>query len=114
MNTIAILPGGRKLCSPPCKNISRPTRHKRQIFARKYSNNILSSKKGVKSNSETIGSLNQNIHSCVSSEQTIKRRIDDTSKMHNIYWMAVIMLNQFEDILELKRSLIRKQGSIID
>ena len=109
MNTIAILPGGRKICSPPCKNTSRYTRQKRQLPNKKYLNKMVDS--GNDRNDTASASQQQGYSSnlCFSRAQVMNTTSNDIST-YDIYSSAAFLVEQFEHLLAIKRCEIRQPG----
>ena len=106
MNTIAILPGGRQICSPPCKNVFNSTRQRRfavDVKNRKVLGN--QPKKTLNLNSNQ----NHSMSSCVSQEAATNSTLKHIST-HDIQSSGAIILNQFEDLLDVKRCFNTKPG----
>ena len=105
MNTIAILPGGRGICPSPCKK----DRDRREIriekdngLKRLMQTNNYSTKKNTDAN--TMNDYLNNL--CL---------VNANSTLHyfnkqNIFASAVIALNLFEDLLDVKTHLSTAKG----
>lgn len=110
MNTIAILPGGRNICSPPCKNTSRYTRQKRQVLNRKYSNKMQDSEKDINDTTSASQRRGYSSNLCFLKAQKMNTTSNDI-KPYDIYSSAALLLDQFEHLLAIKRCEIRQPGS---
>ena len=109
MNTIAILPGGRKICFPSCKNMSRSTRRKRHIMDANFLSNRLDSGKERNITNNANLNLAHFNNSCVIEAQRING-IMDAIDTHDIFTGAAVLLDQYESLLVIKRCEIRKPG----
>ena len=109
MNTIAILPGGRKLCLPPCRKYrgTRDTEKKKEIYH--SVEKLASTNKFYTKTTKNINRIqDQVLNSCSNKTNST---INDLGK-YNIYSTASITLHLFEDLLDLKRCLSRGEGRI--
>ena len=107
MNTIAILPGGRKLCLPPC----RKYRGKRDTDKQKEIHHSLGKLPLTNNTStKTTKNINRIQDSVVNSCSNETNSTIDEFRKYNIYSSASIVLHLFEDLLDIKRCLSRGEG----
>lgn len=112
MNTIAILPGGRQICAPPCKNAFDTTRRRR------HTGDVKNSKATVDSENHLKKTMNFNRNNNPSKKYGYSREtsVNSTLKIinsHDMQSSGAIILNQFEDLLDIKRCLKGKQGQFM-
>ena len=107
MNTIAILPGGRKLCSPPCRKYrgARDTEKQKEIYH--SLEKLASTDKFSTKTTKNINRIEDHVLNSCSDETN--RTINNLGK-YNIYSSASITLHLFEDLLDIKRCLSRGEG----
>ena len=100
MNTIAILPGGRQICLPPCKK-NRGRRNAGNRNEKYIAVQVLNSTNNISAKMTKTSNQFQypGGKSCSNNPKTKTSYMNKT----NIYSSAAITIHLFEDLLDMKR-----------